>query len=365
MNIAHIGRFSENDVDGISVSGYSLALAQKRLGHKVFFYGIGDKDDFRTDSTGLVLRYFRRGLSQFHIPAGLKRVVRESTDGIDIFHMHSVFIPSNFTLSNILIKYGKKYVVTPHGGYDPNVLKRGRVKKGIYFKIFEQRYLRNSQGIICVSEQEMRDVRRLRYDAIITYIPNIVNTSIYSNTTRKPDRSLVYLGRWDLRQKGLDRLLVLFARIEELDSSISLHLFGRGSDLIALVELANKLRIKNVSFNNPIYDEQKLSVLSRASVYIQTSRWEVFGMSVAEAMACGIPVAISRESYLSRVVERVGCGLVIDHYDESTAMALIRLVDDVEMNTMIGLKGKSYSVENFSAGIVAPKVIEFYKSILR
>ncbi len=79
----------------------------------------------------------------------------------------------------------------------------------------------------------------------------------------------------------------------------------------------------------------------------------------------GVPVAISRECYLASVVEQAGCGMIIDQYDDATARALIRIVEDSRLNTAMGLMGKAYAVKNFDADEVARKTVNFYQTLLQ
>ncbi|MEZ4569743.1 MAG: glycosyltransferase [Thermomicrobiales bacterium] len=48
----------------------------------------------------------------------------------------------------------------------------------------------------------------------------------------------------------------------------------------------------NFHVNSPIFGEEKLSALSRSTMYVQLSRWEALSISILEAMAIGVPCVI-------------------------------------------------------------------------
>jgi glycosyltransferase involved in cell wall biosynthesis len=365
VRIAHIGRFSRDKVDGVSTAVYTLAEAQARAGHQVFFYALGPEDRSAIDPAGIQIKEFRRSRNPFYVPAGLVRALKPAVDGIDIFHLHSVFVPANYAMARNLLGSAQPYVITPHGGYDRQVFRRGRLKKRIYFALFERHCVYGAVGIVCVTKPECKDIRRLGFDGSIVIIPNAVRARSYIDIQRIPRNQLMYMGRNDIENKGLDRLLRLFSRVESLDNSISLEFYSGEQNRNAVQEIIEQMGIKNAHLNEPVFGAQKLHSFAHASAYIQTSRWEVFGISIAEAMMSGVPVAVSRECYLSSVVEQTGCGMVIERYDEATAKALIKIVEDSELNAAMGLMGKAYAVENFDADEVAHKTVDFYQTLLQ
>ncbi len=76
-------------------------------------------------------------------------------------------------------------------------------------------------------------------------------------------------------------------------------------------QLASSLGIANdVIWTGPLYGNAKWNILRAAEAYILPSHQENFGISVVEALACGIPVLISDKVNIRREIEAAGCGLV-------------------------------------------------------
>src|SRR5690606_19606961 len=160
--IGYYGVYTENAVNGVDVTGYIVAREIVKLGHQVYCYSMGDKDEQYEDN-GIKIRIFKRE-GKFALPRSLKNHLGQNKDNIDIFHLRSVFIFANYLVAKHLHKYKLPYVITPHGGYDQHIMKRSRLKKKLYFQLFESQYLHNARGVIsCSGESEIRDFERLKY----------------------------------------------------------------------------------------------------------------------------------------------------------------------------------------------------------
>ena len=94
-----------------------------------------------------------------------------------------------------------------------------------------------------------------------------------------------------------------------------------GEWLDRAVDLLRELGASNVSFTGRLERSELDELFARASVYVQASRHEAFGMSLAEAMLAGcIPVA-TRAGSLPEVVGDVGV-----QTDDSSPQALAEAI---------------------------------------
>jgi len=91
-----------------------------------------------------------------------------------------------------------------------------------------------------------------------------------------------------VRQKGFDILLKAFRNItEEMDAR--LIILGEGPEDKALSRLANDLAIiEKVSFAG--FQKNPYKFISKADIFVLSSRYEGLPMVILEAMACGTPV---------------------------------------------------------------------------
>lgn len=87
--------------------------------------------------------------------------------------------------------------------------------------------------------------------------------------------------------KGFDTLISAFARIKA--SHMNLVVLGEGPDREALENHAKELDLADRVYF-PGFIDHPQDILSRASGFVLSSRWEGFGNVIVEALALGIPV---------------------------------------------------------------------------
>lgn len=361
MNIAYFGVYTKNAVNGVDVTGYIVAKEIAKLGHNVYCYGFGDENKTYIED-GINIRIFKKG-GKFSLPKAFKEHVEINSDKIEIHHLRSVFILNNYLFSQFLKKINVPYVITPHGGYDQNILKRGAFVKKIYFNLFEKRYLHNAKGVIsCSGVSEVEDAKRHNYKGLVEIIWDPVYNDL--NFTPKNNKKLIYLGRYDKDHKGLDKLLYLFKEITKLDTEFSLDLYGSGPHESDLIELKNSLNIDGVTINKPVYEEEKNEILNDCMAYIQVSRWEAFGRSIVEAISQGLPVIISEGFNLKDIVEENNLGIVITDDFQKSAQQIIGYLSNYEGLLKISKNNIEFAKNEFSPAIVAQANVDFYQKIL-
>src|SRR5207253_112178 len=103
------------------------------------------------------------------------------------------------------------------------------------------------------------------------------------------------------RQKGFDTLLEALPRWPDC----TLQIVGIGSERAELESRARSLglaaRVEFLGFRDDV-----ATLMTRADLYVQPSRWEGFGIAAVEAMASGLPVVCSDVAGLREVVGPAG-----------------------------------------------------------
>jgi len=120
---------------------------------------------------------------------------------------------------------------------------------------------------------------------------------------------------------------------------------------------------KHVLLPGRISEKEKLSYFSRSLIYLQPTIHEGFGLAIAEAMSCGVPVVTSR---VAAVPEVVGdCGLYADPDDPKNVADKVKLllVND-ELRKELAEKGRQRIKENFSYEIRRQRIKELLDAIL-
>ena len=358
MRIGFIGNFSENLVDGVSVSTYILAKELVHLDHEIYFLSISNLNRSRTNEDGIIVKEFK---SRSRQAQSLKNYLSTNKDSIDIFWIKSVFIPSNYLIFRYLKSNNYSYIMTPHGGYDPHVFKRGRLKKNIFYHLFDRKIIKNATGLICISPREYDELSKLNRNSILIPDPIITNSRIA--TTSQKTTTLVYLGRLDIEHKGLLKLLDIFYHIQRLDNQVHLKLYGEGPGKSKLEKIIQKYKLKNCDIISPIFGEQKKEVLSGAALYVQTSKWETFGRSIFEALSVGTPVAISRNCDYSEHITNYKAGVILDPEPQKASIQIIELLSNKSLLNTYGKNGISLTSSEFESNLIAQKTVRFLLNI--
>lgn len=118
--------------------------------------------------------------------------------------------------------------------------------------------------------------------------PAIIDTS-EPNTVmslKVPSPYIVAMGRLN-KQKGFDLLLNAFSLCK--NKNLSLVILGEGSERDNLETMIEKMGIKDrVLLPGRVL--QPKDILSKAEIFVLSSRFEGFPMALVEAMSCGLPV---------------------------------------------------------------------------
>ena len=150
---------------------------------------------------------------------------------------------------------------------------------------------------------------------------------------------------------GIDILLRAFAAFQA-GQDCHLRIAGEGPQEQELKTLARSLGLEGrVQFLGRIEHDRVPEILQQMDVFAALSRLdsESFGVSVLEASACGLPVAVSEAGGLPEVVLPETTGLLVPRDDvPAAAAALERLVRDGELRRRLGAAGRRFVQEHYA-----------------
>jgi glycosyltransferase involved in cell wall biosynthesis len=202
-------------------------------------------------------------------------------------------------------------------------------------------------------------------DNKIETIPNGINLERFK-TAQKADKNevisnpnervILTVGRLE-PQKDYYTLLQAVSMIE----NVRLVLAGDGSMREELERLAENLKVRErVVFLGCRLDIPEL--IKMADIYVQSSRWEGFGIAALEAMAGGLPVVASNVPGLAQVVGQAG---KLFPLGDSVALASIlqSLLTDPRMREQLSRAGLERA-EQFSIEKTAKETLKIYKRVI-
>jgi glycosyltransferase involved in cell wall biosynthesis len=369
MKIWHAGEFwSPRRVDGIANAGWALSCEQARLGHEVSLIIATPPDAAAIEiAADAGIRLVRTSKSVLHHGQEVGRLLEKKSP--DVVHMHSVFIPQQAVMARVLRRRGVPYVITPHAGLLPQVLKRGRIKKGLYGTLVERQRFMGASAISTVTPGEERAVHAYLPDfhRPIRWIPNpIAIEELGPNRwhglpARQGGRRVAFLGRFDVLHKGIDILI----EIARLLPEVRFDLFGAEHlKTRAWLERLKRNLPANVAFHDPIFGPEKAKILAESCLYVQPSRWEGFPVSVAECLYLGVPCAITDALDLAQFYRQYDLGLLIP-LDPPQAAGRIRaaLADEARLRRW-SRHGQDFAAANFQPRAVAEKYLAVYEEAI-
>ena len=161
--------------------------------------------------------------------------------------------------------------------------------------------------------------------------------------------------------KGVDLILRAFNLIR--NENVRLELagvdYGQEAEIKALViELGLEDR---VDYLGPLYGADKVAAYSRADVFIMPSRYEMWGLTFMEALACGTPVVMTDTCEASKILPPE-CGIVVP-LDE---MAIAEGMKEA-LSSNLGNRYKEYRqqwVAQYSWANIAKRIIKLYEGVL-
>jgi len=203
----------------------------------------------------------------------------------------------NPNIINILTPGKTKTILTVH-------THKSSRKNGIYGIIYHYLIMcmyNFSDKVICVSkgiEDDLKNNFKINQNKLSVIYNCIKNREIEELSAEElsseemvyfqDKRVIVNVGRL-VEAKGQWHLLKAFKEILKKTPNAFLVIVGEGNLEVKLKELATNLAIdKNIFFAG--YNKNPFKFISRAELFISSSVYEGFGLSILEAMCCKIPV---------------------------------------------------------------------------
>ena len=163
-------------------------------------------------------------------------------------------------------------------------------------------------------------------------------------------------------KKGCDILIRAFARIASAYPDLDLVMAG--PDQVGWrLTLEGIARVEGIAarvhWPGMVKGDVKWGAYRAAEAFVLPSHSENFGMVVAEALACNLPVLITKKVNIWREVEAGGGGLVSrDEVDDFTRILRKFLAMSDDEKNQMGGRSRAVFVEHFEINSVAKKMLD-------
>lgn len=226
-----------------------------------------------------------------------------------------------------------------------------KVGKTIY-ESHQAKHTMRHQWIIRIAERRVDDVVTLTPEDAsehtgarhVHIIPNL--TQIHTNTpTDYSLKHCVWTGRLN-HVKDLPRLLKLWQQLSTIHPGWTLDIYGDGEEYESIQKLVQRYDISSSIVMHGCCDDVTTAYMS-GSIFILTSKFEGFGISMIEAMSCGLPVVAFDCDYGPRnIINDRENGFLVPYDDDGMMIKCMhQLMSDYNLRKSMGLQAYRDSIK--------------------
>ncbi len=412
--------YNESDGVGASVRGISGGLASHRI--DVSLHCLDKVPERVRDSRYDIVNHLRCRfpLSSIGRSPELLKGLRKECQSAEIIHSNGLWMMPNIYPKWAIRGTKCKLVVQPHGTLSKWAMRRSWWKKLPLWWLWQKRVLDKAEMLVATCDKEYNEIRALGYKQPIVVLPIGLDvpelgkktTEYTEGCCAQDDATLSQFGVRSsefqvqrLEQKGCDyvasrdnkqlatshlqlatehkrlRRIVFFGRVHKVKAvdnlvkawgalhadSLDWELVIAGPDCgarAALEAIIAEQQIPRVRFTGEINGQAKYDFLTDADIYVLPSHTENFGVTVAEALACGTP-SIASQGTPWEGLETEKCGKWVPIGVEPLVNALRELTSLTdEERAAMGQRGIEWIRRDFSWEGIGAKMKAAYAWLL-
>lgn len=222
-------------------------------------------------------------------------------------------------------------------------------------------YIRANRNLFAISHMVREDIlRHTGADSVV--VMNGIDSSRFKVKTGTYDGSrplrIVQVGRLDIGQKGQDLLIDAVSALVQRGVEVTADIIGEGESRavlerqIGLLGLGDAVRL--LGAREPAYIFEHLCDYD---LLVQPSRFEGFGLTIAEGMAAGVPVLVSDIDVQLEVTDHGRCGFTFRSGDAADLAAEIEKLcgdyDTTRAREALGFVREAYDVKATASAYIA------------
>lgn len=389
MRILHVISTLAPAAGGPTAVIQSLATAQADAGHDVTVCTTDRNNPTRTKLPAshfetfypdrVTLKVFSVAYAPLLVSFSMAKWLAANVKNFDVVHIHGLYRFPPMYAAYQARKQGVPYVVRPHGSLDPYLYDKSarsvRLKR-LFERLFVLPNLHRASAIHYTAEDERERVSFLALRAPSFVVPNGLDWQRYRELPPRGalrtrlgigDAPMVlFLGRIHFK-KGLDLLIPAFAAVARNMPGVKLVIAGPEND-----DYGEKVRgwvrdhglEEAVHFVGPLRGDDVVQAYVDADVFTLPSYTENFGMTVAEAMACALPVVISDQVNIYAEVARAGAGAVVRCDVQELTGALEMLLHDDGSRQAMGAAGRRLVEETYTWPMIVGVLANEYEACI-
>ncbi|WP_265455614.1 glycosyltransferase [Enterococcus sp. HY326] len=249
-----------------------------------------------------------------------------------------------------------KYITWMHSNFDVYV--------NNYYRRFSKSFiqgLKYSDAVVCLTNHDVLEIQKINTKVFQIDNPNPLKEVSISSLSQK---KISFVSRINFFIKGFDFLFEIARNIPE---SWVISIAGAGSqdekeDLID--QISEKGLMNKIDFVGELNSSQLVNFYVESSIFLSTSRWEGFGVSIVEAMSCGLPIVCFENEGPKEILKNGKYGVLIEKYDlKSMLIELDKLMKSIDLRREYQNLSLVRS-RDFQLGVVKEKWLSVINSIV-
>lgn len=153
-----------------------------------------------------------------------------------------------------------------------------------FITYWKRRKLRTLDRLVTLTQGDAEDWKRVCQHVCV--IPNVVHLNESGQYSQCTEKRAIFAGRFDL-QKNFGALIEIWTLVQKSHPDWVLEVYGNGEQKPHYEKVVSERNL-NICIHPAVSDIH--SKFLNSSMLLMTSLYEPFGLVLAEAMSCGIPV---------------------------------------------------------------------------
>lgn len=325
---------------------------------------------------GVKVNYFHCdfGINRAFYSKNLAKRLKATVKDFDIVHVSAIWQYIQVDVYKACKAFSKPYIVSAHGSFSPWCWNQKTLKKELYWSLFGKKTVQNAAALHFTAEGERAKAYtnvKLLTKISSFIVPNgteINNTYKYTDIRKNlniPSNKflLLFVGRIH-RVKGIHFILKALKVINNQD--FIFLIIGNKEDteyVDQLMKLSGEIP-NNVIWHEPVPRDNLWDFYHSADIFVLPSYHENFGIVVVEAMACGLPVLISKDVAIWREVLADNAGIVVNQDVDEIARVLQDIYHNKERLRDLSSNARKSVEHRYDINKVASLMIKAYQDIL-
>ena len=227
-----------------------------------------------------------------------------------------------------------------------------------FITYMKRRKLRKLDMVVTLTQGDADDWKRVCRHVCV--IPNVVHLNETGKYSLCKSKNVVFAGRFDF-QNDQAVMLDIWSIVQQRHPDWVLDMYGNG-ELLSYYKQEVARRNLNVHIHPAVPDI--FEKYMEASMLVMSSLYEPFGLVLAEAMSCGLPVVAFDCPYGPADIIHDGVdGFLVENRDiNSFAERVCRLIEKEALRQMMG-KAAISSIQRYQSEMIMPKWKQLFEQL--